>query len=53
MSEYLIPESNLFYKEEIKKSTFIVHLAHTPLINDAKAFIKKINTDFPDARHNC
>ena len=53
MSEYLIPESNLSYKEEIKKSTFIVHLAHTPLINDAKAFIKKINTDFPDARHNC
>ncbi|BBN80028.1 YigZ family protein [Pseudoalteromonas sp. A25] len=53
MSEYHIPSGSLSYHEEIKKSTFIVHLAHTPSINDAKAFIKQINEQYPDARHNC
>ncbi|MBD1581884.1 YigZ family protein [Pseudoalteromonas sp. S16_S37] len=53
MSEYHIPSATLSYHEEIKKSTFIVHLAHTPSIEDAKAFIKQINEQYPDARHNC
>ncbi|CAM4269900.1 YigZ family protein [Pseudoalteromonas byunsanensis] len=53
MSEYRIPDSSLSYHEEIKKSTFIVHLAHTPSIDEAKAFIKQINEQYPDARHNC
>ncbi|NOU51382.1 YigZ family protein [Pseudoalteromonas sp. JBTF-M23] len=53
MSEYHIPSTALSYHEEIKKSTFIVHLAHTPSIEDAKAFIKQINEQYPDARHNC
>ncbi|TMO65896.1 YigZ family protein [Pseudoalteromonas aurantia] len=53
MSEYYIPSETLKFHEEIKKSTFIVHIAHTPTLDDAKAFIKKINEDYPDARHNC
>ncbi|MBQ4864088.1 YigZ family protein [Pseudoalteromonas sp. MMG013] len=53
MSEYYIPSDTLKFHEEIKKSTFIVHIAHTPTLDDAKAFIKKINEDYPDARHNC
>lgn len=53
MSEYLIPNESISHHEEIKKSTFIVHLAHTPTLADAKAFIKQINDDYPDARHNC
>lgn len=53
MSEYYIPSETLKFHEEIKKSTFIVHIAHTPTLEDAKAFIKKINEDYPDARHNC
>ena len=51
--EYQYPASRILYREEIKKSTFIVHIAHTPTVDDAKAFIKLINEEYPDARHNC
>ncbi|KPV96204.1 IMPACT family member YigZ [Pseudoalteromonas sp. P1-9] len=51
--EYQYPATRTLYREEIKKSTFIVHIAHTPTIADAKAFIKSINQEYPDARHNC
>ncbi|MBQ4834583.1 YigZ family protein [Pseudoalteromonas sp. MMG010] len=53
MSEYKYPASNVFYQEEIKKSTFIVHIAHTPDLDSAKAFIKEIENKYSDARHNC
>ncbi|MEC4090349.1 YigZ family protein [Pseudoalteromonas rubra] len=53
MSEYAIPSSTISHHEEIKKSTFIVHIAHTPTLEDAKAFIRAINEQYPDARHNC
>ncbi|MFC3033214.1 YigZ family protein [Pseudoalteromonas fenneropenaei] len=53
MSEYYIPATSLTYQEEIKKSTFIVHIAHTPTLQDAKAFIQSICHAYPDARHNC
>ncbi|MCF2860255.1 YigZ family protein [Pseudoalteromonas sp. SMS1] len=53
MSEYKIPSETIRYHEEIKKSTFIVHIAHTPTLEDAKKFIRSINDAFPDARHNC
>ena len=42
MSEYQYPAEPVFYQEEIKKSTFIVHIAHTPDLASAKAFIKEI-----------
>ena len=53
MSEYKYPANNVFHQEEIKKSTFIVHIAHTPDIDCAKAFIKSIEQKYADARHNC
>lgn len=53
MSEYKYPANNVFHQEEIKKSTFIVHIAHTPDIDCAKAFIKSIEEKYADARHNC
>ena len=53
MSEYSYPSEPLSYEEEIKKSTFIVHVAHTPDISAAKDFIADINRRYPDARHNC
>ena len=40
--EYQYPAKRLLHREEIKKSSFIVHIAHTPTIDDAKAFIKLI-----------
>ena len=53
MSEYKYPADDVFHQEEIKKSTFIVHIAHTPDLEAAKAFIKSIEEKYPDARHNC
>ncbi|MCF2863799.1 YigZ family protein [Pseudoalteromonas sp. Cnat2-41] len=53
MSEYSYPSEPLSYEEEIKKSTFIVHVTHTPDISAAKDFIADINRRYPDARHNC
>ena len=53
MSEYKYPAADVFHQEEIKKSTFIVHIAHTPDLNSAKAFIKNIEEKYGDARHNC
>ncbi|MEO2268834.1 YigZ family protein [Pseudoalteromonas pernae] len=53
MPEYAYPAQTLSHEEEIKKSTFIVHIAHTPDIDSAKAFIARINQQYPDARHNC
>ena len=53
MSEYKYPAGAVFHQEEIKKSTFIVHISHTPDLAAAKAFIKSIEDKYSDARHNC
>ncbi|MFU2510688.1 YigZ family protein [Pseudoalteromonas sp. ASV78] len=53
MSEYNYPAAPVFYQEEIKKSTFIVHIAHTPDLASAKAFIREVENKYSDARHNC
>ena len=49
MSEYKYPAEAVFHQEEIKKSTFIVHIGHTPDLNAAKAFIKNIEEKYSDA----
>ncbi len=51
--EYQYPAQRILYREEIKKSAFIVHIAHTPTVQDAKEFIKQVGSEYPDARHNC
>lgn len=50
---YLIPASTTLFEEEIKKSVFITHLAHTPSIEVAKAFVEQIKQEHASARHNC
>ncbi len=50
---YLIPAESIQFEEEIKKSTFITYLAHTPSIDAAKAFIEQVKSRHADARHNC
>ncbi|MDC0610934.1 YigZ family protein [Vibrio sp.] len=50
---YLIPKSPVIFEEEIKKSLFITYLAHTPSVEEAKAFVERIKTQHSDARHNC
>ncbi len=53
MSEYLYPAEPVFFQLEIKKSTFIVHIAHTPNIAEAKRFVGEIQAKYGDANHNC
>ncbi|GAM65445.1 protein co-occurring [Vibrio ishigakensis] len=50
---YLIPAEATVFEEEIKKSHFITYLAHTPSIEEAKAFVDSIKVKHADARHNC
>lgn len=52
-SSYLIPKSQVFYQEVIKRSRFIVHVAHTPDVESARAFISEIKAKYSDAGHNC
>lgn len=52
-SPYLIPAKSTIFEEEIKKSQFITYLAHTPSIEQAKAFVDEIKAKHNDARHNC
>ena len=40
-------------EETIKRSRFIVSLAHTPTPEAARSFVERIRTEFPDATHNC
>lgn len=51
--EYQYPAHRVLYREEIKKSLFIVHICHTATVEQAKACIKQINQHYPDANHNC
>lgn len=56
-SRYPIPDlaSGVFHREEevIRRSRFIVTLAHTPDTASAQAFISTVRREFPDATHNC
>lgn len=50
---YLIPSASALFEEEIKKSVFITHLAHTSSIDAAKIFIDQVKKQHASARHNC
>ena len=51
--QYAIPAAPVIFEEEIKKSRFITRLTHTPSMEEAKAFVNQIKSEFSDARHNC
>ena len=40
-------------EQTIKRSRFIASVGHTPGVEEAKAFIEQIKSEFEDARHNC
>lgn len=40
-------------EQTIKRSRFIASVGHSPGVEEAKAFIEQIKTEFEDARHNC
>lgn len=52
-TSYNIPKNTVFYQEVIKKSRFIVHIAHTSDVPSARAFIADIKEKYADAVHNC
>lgn len=53
MDSWLIPAAPVTFVEEIKKSRFITHLAHTDGVEAAKAFVESVRAEHPDARHHC
>ncbi|MDG1996320.1 MAG: YigZ family protein [Emcibacteraceae bacterium] len=52
-TSYLIPKSEVFYQEVIKRSRFIVHVKHTPDVDAARTFISETKNKYSDAGHNC
>ena len=53
MDSWLIPAAPVTFVEEIKKSRFTTHLAHTDGVEAAKAFVESVRAEHPDARHHC
>jgi len=53
MESWLIPAEPVTFSEEIKKSRFITLLAHTEGTAAAKAFLDKVRSEHPAARHHC
>ncbi len=54
MDAYEIPAPDISVTEEtIKKSRFITFLAHTEGTEAAKAFVRQVKEQHPDARHHC
>lgn len=52
-NRYPIPAARHRVEEEIRRSRFITTVAHTPTVEDARAFIAEMRTEFADASHNC
>jgi len=51
--KYLIPSARHRAELVIDRSRFICTLAPAPGIDEAQAFIREIQREFPDATHNC
>lgn len=52
---YRIPDLEAPHREElvIKRSRFLVSVGHAPTAAEARAFVERIRSEFPDATHNC
>lgn len=50
---YPIPAGLHRVEQDIQKSRFITTAAHTPTVEEAKAFIARVRQEFADATHNC
>jgi uncharacterized YigZ family protein len=50
---YPIPAARYRVEEEINRSRFITTVAHTPTVEEARAFIQAVRAEFSDASHNC
>ncbi len=50
---YPIPAGLHRVEQDIQKSRFITTAAHTPTVEEAKAFIARVREELADATHNC
>jgi uncharacterized YigZ family protein len=50
---YPIPGARHRVEAEINRSRFITTVAHTPTVEEARAFIQSVREEFADASHNC
>ena len=53
MPSYQVPANLVEVEEVIKNSQFITRIKHVTSTAEAKAYIKQLNIDFPDASHHC
>lgn len=57
MAAYRVPNHTVSepctFEEMIKGSRFITRLIYSPTVEDAKSYIKLLNTQEPDATHHC
>jgi len=53
MPSYQVPAAPVDVEEEIKNSQFITRVRNVATAEAAKAFIKQLNREFPDATHHC
>ncbi|MDB4877869.1 MAG: hypothetical protein JWM41_4315 [Gemmatimonadetes bacterium] len=52
-ARYPIPGQRHRVEQTIDRSRFICTLQHVATSEDAQAFIRELNAEFPDATHNC
>lgn len=50
---YAIPAGVFRKEQEIERSRFIATIAHARSVDEARAFVERIRTEFADASHSC
>lgn len=53
MSGYLVPKAPLQVEEQIKGSRFITRIENVDTVEKARAFLKNLREQEPDATHHC
>ncbi len=53
MSGYLVPKAPLQVEEQIKGSRFITRIENVDTVDKARAFLKNLREQEPDATHHC
>lgn len=50
---YRVPARNARVEDRIEKSRFIASVARAETVDEARAFVDTLRTEFPDATHHC
>jgi uncharacterized YigZ family protein len=52
-ARYPVPDGRHRTEETIERSRFVCTIARVSTAEEAQAFVKEMNAEFPDATHNC